>query len=74
MTCGVLWKAGFQGEVIDLLLLATTSATLHMGDCDGVVDALACLSANVAQGCPASAMVFGIVAEIHAFLAFMRVP
>ena len=73
----LLWKAGFLGEVIDLLLMAstrvaTTSVTGHMGGYDGVVETLSCLLAGV--GCLVSAMVFSIVAEIHAFLALLHVP
>ena len=45
-----------------------------MGGYDGVVEALARWLAGVAQGCPASAMVFCIVAEIRALLALVSVP
>ena len=70
----LLRLAGFPEAVIDLLLLATTEATLHMGGSGVVSEALAHLLAGVAQGCPASAMVFCVVAEVHAFFAVLRVP
>ena len=54
-------------------LLATTEATVHMGGSGGVSEALARLLGGVAQGCPASAMVFCVVAEARAFLALLRV-
>ena len=57
-----------------MLLLTTTEATVHMGGSRGVREALARLLAGVAQGCPASTMVFCVVAEVRAFLALLRVP
>ena len=70
-----LWRlAGFPDAVVELLLLATTEATVHMGGSGGVPEALARLLVGVAQGCPASAMVFCVVAEVRAFLALLRVP
>ena len=67
----LLRLAGFPEVVIDLLQLATTEATVHMGGSGGVTEALARLLAGVAQGCPASAMVFCVVAEVRAFLALL---
>ena len=67
----LLRLAGFPKEVVDLLLLATTEATVHMGGSGGIAEALARLLAGVAQGCPASAMVFCVVAEVRAFLALL---
>ena len=69
----LLRLAGFLEVVIDLLLLATTEATVHMGGSGGVTEAVARLLAGVAQGCPASAMVFFVVAEVRSFLALLRV-
>ena len=69
----LLRLAGFPEVVVDLLLLATTEATLHMGGSGGVAEALARLLAGVAQGCPAPAMVFCVVAEVGTFLALLRV-
>ena len=57
-----------------MLLLATTEATIHMGGSGGVAEALACLLAGVAQGCPVSAIVFFVVAQVCVFLALLRVP
>ena len=68
----LLRLAGFP--VIDLLLLATTEATVHMGGAGGVSEAPARLLAGVAQRCPASAMVFCVVAEVRAFFALLRAP
>ena len=45
-----------------------------MGGSSGVTEATARLLVGVAQGCPASAMVFCVVAEVRAFLALLRVP
>ena len=70
----LLRLAGFRATVVDMLLLATTEATVHMGGSGGVSEALARLFAGVAQGCPASAMVFCVVAEAGTFLALLRVP
>ena len=70
----LLRLASFPEVVIDLLLLATTEATFHMGESGGVAEALAPLLASVAQGCPARAMVFCVVAEVRAFQALLRVP
>ena len=70
----LLRLAGVLQVVMDLLLLATTKAIVHMGGSGGVTEALARLLAGVAQGCPASAMVFCVVAEVRAFLALLRVP
>ena len=70
----LLRLASFPKEVLELLLLATTEATVHMGGSGGVAETLARLLAGVAQGCPASAMVFCVVAEVRAFLALLRVP
>ena len=70
----LLRLAGFLDAVVELLLLATTKATVHMGGSGGVTEALACLLAGVAQGCPTSTMVFCVVAEVRAFLALLRVP
>ena len=64
----------FPAAVINLLLLATTEATVHMGGSGGVIEALARLLAGVAQGCPTSAMVFCVVAEVRAFFVLLRVP
>ena len=41
----LLQLASFSGAVMDLLLLATTEATMHMGGSGGVVEALARLLA-----------------------------
>ena len=68
----LLRLAGFPDAVVELLLLATTEATVHMVGSSGVTKALARLLAGVAQGCPVSAMVFCVVAEVHAFLALLR--
>ena len=57
-----------------MLLLATIDATVHMGGSGGVSEVLASLLAGMAQGCPASSMVFCVVAELCAFLALLRVP
>ena len=65
--------AGFPTAVVDVLLLATTEAIVHMGGSRGVSEALARLLARVAQGCLACAMVFCVVAEVRAFLALLRV-
>ena len=65
----LLKLAGFADVVVELLLLATTEATVQMGGSSGVTKALPRLVAGVAQGCPASAMVFCVVAEVRAFLA-----
>ena len=54
----LLRLAGFPGVVVDLLLLATTEATVHMRGSGGITEALARLLAGVAQGCPASAQCF----------------
>ena len=70
----LLRLAGFPAAVGDMLLLATTEATVHMGRSRGVSEGLARLLAGVAQNCPASAMVFCVVAEARAFLALLRVP
>ena len=70
----VLQIAGLPDAIVDLLLLATTNATVHMGGSSGVCEALARLLARIAQVCPASAMVFCIVAEVRSFLALLRVP
>ena len=70
----LLRLAGFLEVVIDLLLLATTEATVHMGGSGGVTEALARLLAGVAQGCPASVVVLCVVAEVRPFLALLRVP
>ena len=59
---------------MDLLLWATTRATVHMGGSGGVAEAVARLLAGVVQGYPALAMVFCVVAEVRAFLALIRVP
>ena len=70
----LLQLAGFPEEIVELLLLATIEATVHMGGSGGIPEALARLLAGVAQGCPASSMVFCVVAEVRAFLALLRVP
>ena len=70
----LLRLAGFPTAVVDMLLLAATEAIVHMGGSGGVSEALARLLAGVAQGCLASAMVFGVVAEVRAFLALLWVP
>ena len=70
----LLRLAGFLEIIINLLLLATTEATVHMGGSGGVAEALARLLAGVAQGCPASAMFFCVVAEVRTFFALLRVP
>ena len=62
----LLLLAGFPEAVIDLLLLATAEGTVHMRGFGGVSEALARLLAGVAQGCPASAMVFCVVTEVCA--------
>ena len=46
----LLQLAGFPDAIVDLLLLATISATV--GGSGGVCEALAGLLAEVAQGCP----------------------
>ena len=70
----LLRLAGFPEEIVELLLLATTEATVHMGGSAGVAEALARLLAGVAQGCPASAMVLCVLAEVRAFFRFFRCP
>ena len=70
----LLRLAGFPDAVVELLLLATTEATVHMGGSSGVTEALALLLPGVAQGCPASAMPICAVAEVRAFLALLRMP
>ena len=45
-----------------------------MGGSGGVCEDLARLLAGVGQGCPTSAMVFCVVAEVRTFLALLRVP
>ena len=70
----LLRLAGFPNPVMQLLLLATTDGTIHMGGSGGVREAVARLLAGVAQGCLASAMVFCVVAEVWAFIALARVP
>ena len=69
----LLRLGGFPELVINLLLLASTEATVRMGVSGGVTEALARLLADVAQGCP-SATVFCVVAEVRTFLALLRVP
>ena len=49
----LLRLAGLPEVVIDLLLLAATEATFHMGGSGGVAEALARVLAGVAQRCPA---------------------
>ena len=56
-----------------MLPLAFAEASVHMGGSGGVSEAFARLFAGVAQGCPASAMMFCVVAEPRAFLALLRV-
>ena len=73
MRC-LLRLAGFLEAAIELLLLATTKTTVHMGGSGGVIQALARLLAGVTQGCPTSAMVFCSVAELPALFALLRVP
>ena len=63
--------AGFLEVVVDLLLLATTEATVHMAGSTGIAEAPARLLAGVAQGC---LMDFCSIAEVRAFLAILRVP
>ena len=70
----LLCLAGFPGSVIQLIVLATTAATIHMGGPEGVRETVARLLAGVAQGCPASAMVFCVVAEVRAFIALAQIP
>ena len=69
----MLRLAGFPTAAIEMLLVATTEANVHMGGFGVVSEALARLLAGVAQGCLASAMVFCVVAEVRAFLALLRV-
>ena len=57
---------GFPDAVVNLLLLATTNATVH-----GVVMRVCVCEA---QGCPTSTMVFCVVAEVCAFLVLVFVP
>ena len=57
-----------------MLLLATPAATVHTGGFNGVSEALARLLGGVAQGCLASAMVFGVVAEMRIFSHSSRCP
>ena len=64
----LLQLAGLQEVVVDVLLLATTEATVHMGGSGAIAQALARLLAGVA-----SAMVFCVVAEVRALLALLRV-
>ena len=52
----LLQCAALPATVIELLLLATTKATVHMGGHEGVTEALAPLLASVAHGCPAPAI------------------
>ena len=54
----LLRLACFPQAVVTMLFLATTAATVHMGGSGGVREAPARILAGVAQGCPASAMVF----------------
>ena len=54
----LLQQPGFLDAVVDLLLLATTSATVHMGGYGGVCQAPARLLARLAQSYPAFAMFF----------------
>ena len=70
----LLRLVGFPAAVVDMLLLATTEATVHMGGSRGVSEALARLLAGLAQGYPASVMVFCVVAQARAFLALLQVP
>ena len=56
--------------IVDLLLLATTSAPVHMGGSSDVE----LLVAGMGHGYLVSAMVICVVAEIRAFVALLRAP
>ena len=50
--------ADFPTAVVDMLLLAATEATVHLGGSGGVSEAVARLFAGQEHGCPACAIVF----------------
>ena len=54
--------------------MAATRTTVHMDGHDGVVEGVVQLLTGLAQGCPPSAMVFGIVPEVRSVLALECVP
>ena len=70
----LLRLAGFPAAVGGMPLLVTIEATVRMSCSRGVSEAIAGLLAGLAQVCLACAMVFGVVAEVRAFLALLRVP
>ena len=70
----LLQQVGSFDVVIDILLLATGGATVHIGGFEGVCQAVLRLLAGVAEGCPWLAIVFRNPAEVRAFLAFVCVP
>ena len=57
----ILLAAGFASPIAFVLVQAAITACIQMGGTKGVADTVAHLLAKLAQGCPASALVFCIV-------------
>ena len=66
---GTLLASGCSASSVDLLVFAIRSMLLHMGEYQGVHEALARYEAGLGQGDPISALLYCLLDELRAALA-----